>query len=43
MFNQISKSGTNAWHGSGYEYFSQNFLNANSYFNDQAPKLIQTP
>ncbi|MGC2771239.1 MAG: TonB-dependent receptor [Candidatus Sulfotelmatobacter sp.] len=43
MFNQISKSGTNAWHGSGYEYFSQNFLNANSYFNEQAPKLIQNP
>ena len=43
MFNQISKSGTNDWHGSGYEYFSQNFLNANSYFNDQAPKLITNP
>src|SRR5580700_8204060 len=40
MFNQISKSGTNGWHGSGYEYFSQNFLNANTYFNDQQPKLI---
>src|SRR5271170_588140 len=39
MFNQITKSGTNAWHGSGYEFFSQNFLNANSYFNNQAPKL----
>ena len=39
MFNQISKSGTNGWHGSGYEYFSQNFLNANTYFNDQQPKL----
>jgi hypothetical protein len=43
MFNQISKSGTNAWHGSGYEFFSQNFLNANSYFNNQAPKLITNP
>jgi hypothetical protein len=43
MFNQISKSGTNSWHGSGYEYFSQNFLNANSYFNDQAPKLETNP
>jgi hypothetical protein len=40
MFNQISKSGTNGWHGSGYEYFSQNFLNANSYFNNQAPKFV---
>ena len=43
MFNQISKSGTNGWHGSGYEFFSQNFLNANSYFNDQQPKLIHKP
>ncbi|MGA2019050.1 MAG: carboxypeptidase-like regulatory domain-containing protein [Candidatus Sulfotelmatobacter sp.] len=43
MFNQISKSGTNSWHGSGYEFFSQNFLNANSYFNDQAPKLETNP
>ncbi len=43
MFNQITKSGTNGWHGSGYEFFSQNFLNANNYFNEQAPKLIQNP
>jgi hypothetical protein len=43
MFNQISKSGTNGWHGSGYEFFSQNFLNANGYFNDQAPKLEVNP
>src|ERR1700733_6095907 len=43
MFNQISKSGTNGWHGSGYEYFSQNFLNANSYFNDQQPKTVTNP
>jgi hypothetical protein len=43
MFNQISKSGTNGWHGSGYEFFSQNFLNANTYFSDQQPKLITNP
>ena len=43
MFNQISKGGTNGWHGSGYEFFSQNFLNANGYFNNQAPKLITNP
>src|SRR6202453_1030803 len=39
MFNQITKSGTNGWHGSGYEFFSQIFLNANTYFGDQQPKL----
>ncbi|MGD1082332.1 MAG: TonB-dependent receptor [Candidatus Sulfotelmatobacter sp.] len=43
MFNQISKSGTNGWHGSGYEFFSQNFLNANSYFNNQQPKFKTNP
>jgi hypothetical protein len=43
MFNQISKSGTNNWHGSGYEFFSQNFLNANNYFNERAPKLVPNP
>ncbi|MGA9543671.1 MAG: carboxypeptidase-like regulatory domain-containing protein, partial [Candidatus Sulfotelmatobacter sp.] len=43
MFNQISKSGTNSWHGSGYEFFSQNFLNANNYFNEQLPKTIPNP
>ncbi|MGB7283151.1 MAG: carboxypeptidase-like regulatory domain-containing protein, partial [Candidatus Acidiferrum sp.] len=32
VFNQISKSGTNDYHGSGYEYFSNNFLNAKGYF-----------
>jgi hypothetical protein len=42
-FNQISKSGTNSWHGSGYEFLSQNFLNANSYFNNQAPKFVTNP
>jgi len=43
MFNQISKGGTNSWHGSGYEFFSQNFLNANNYFSSAAPKTITTP
>ncbi|MGO9165389.1 MAG: carboxypeptidase regulatory-like domain-containing protein [Candidatus Sulfotelmatobacter sp.] len=43
MFNQISKSGTNAWHGSGYEFFSQNFLNANNYFNSTQAPTITTP
>ncbi len=43
MFNQISKSGSNSWHGSGYEFFSQNFLNANSYFNNQQPKFVTNP
>ncbi|HEY2546931.1 MAG TPA: carboxypeptidase-like regulatory domain-containing protein [Candidatus Acidoferrum sp.] len=40
VFNQISKSGTNEYHGSGYEYFSNTALNAKGYFNGQAPPMI---
>jgi Carboxypeptidase regulatory-like domain len=43
VFNQISKSGTNSFHGEGYEFFSNNFLNANNYFNNQAPPLETNP
>jgi hypothetical protein len=43
VFNQISKSGTNDYHGSGYEYFSNNALNAKGYFNGQAPPLKTNP
>jgi len=31
VFNQISKGGTNRWHGLGYDYFENNALNAASY------------
>ena len=30
-FNQISKGGSNTWHGSGYEFFQNNALNAAPY------------
>jgi Carboxypeptidase regulatory-like domain len=43
VFNQITKSGTNGFHGSAYEFFSNDFLNANGYFNNQAPPLITNP
>lgn len=32
VFNQISKSGTNNWHGSAYEYFRNDALNARDFF-----------
>src|SRR5271168_4211977 len=32
VFNQISKSGTNRFHGSAYEYWQNNYLNAAPYF-----------
>src|SRR5580692_8546389 len=35
VVNLSTKSGTNAWHGSGYEYFRNKVLNANEYFNKQ--------
>ena len=31
IFNQISKGGTNTWHGLGYDYFENNALNAANY------------
>jgi Carboxypeptidase regulatory-like domain len=31
VFNQISKGGSNTWHGQGYDYFENNALNAATY------------
>jgi hypothetical protein len=33
VVNLSTKSGTNGWHGSAYEYFRNKVLNANEYFN----------
>ena len=35
VVNMTSRSGTNAWHGSVYEYFRNAALNANNYFNNR--------
>jgi hypothetical protein len=35
VVNLSTKSGTNNWHGSGYEYFRNKALNTNEYFNKQ--------
>jgi hypothetical protein len=37
VFNQISKGGSNKWHGSLYEYAQNDFFNARSYFQKSAP------
>jgi hypothetical protein len=37
VFNQISKGGSNKWHGSLYEYAQNDFFNARSYFQTSAP------
>lgn len=37
VFNQISKAGTNDWHGSAYEYFQNDALNARNFFSATVP------
>src|ERR1700692_4782722 len=36
VVNLSTKTGTNSWHGSAYEYFRNKVLNANEYFNKQS-------
>src|SRR6202451_217156 len=38
VFNQITKSGSNSWHGSGYEYFQSDQLKADSYNFSSTPQ-----
>src|ERR1035437_11031483 len=37
--NLVTKGGTNAWHGSGWEYIRNNWLGANDFFLNQAGVL----
>jgi hypothetical protein len=35
VINMTTKSGTNSWHGTAYEYLRNNVLNANAFFTKQ--------
>jgi hypothetical protein len=39
--NQILKSGTNAFHGSGFEFYRDTFLNNGNYFSQTRPEFHQ--
>jgi len=39
VFNQISKGGTNRFHGAAYEYFQNDALNARSFFSSKVANL----
>jgi outer membrane receptor protein involved in Fe transport len=39
--NVITKSGTNRWHGSAYEYIQNTALNARGFYNATGPKSVE--
>jgi Carboxypeptidase regulatory-like domain len=41
IFNVISKSGANQWHGSAYEYFENDALNARSFFDGTSAARVR--
>ena len=43
VINMSTKSGTNTWHGTGYEYLRNKVLNANEFFNKQSEVDAGTP
>ncbi|QMV19319.1 hypothetical protein GOB94_11975 [Granulicella sp. 5B5] len=43
VINQITKSGTNAFHGSLYEFSQISDLDGDLYFNDRATPRVRTP
>src|SRR5208283_3421873 len=41
--SMVTKRGTNAWHGTGYEYYLDNNWSANSFQNNSATPVIPVP
>jgi len=42
VVNQILKSGTNQFHGSGFEFYRDTFLNNGNYFSATRPVFTRT-
>jgi hypothetical protein len=42
QFSFLSRSGTNSWHGSGFDYFRNEAMDANNWFNNAAA-IPKTP
>jgi hypothetical protein len=43
VINVVTKSGTNTLHGSGFEFFRNNALDARNYFNDKIDQVTGNP
>ena len=43
QINAITRSGTSSLHGGVYEFFRNNVLNANSFFNNHAVPIVKRP
>jgi hypothetical protein len=41
LVNVVTKSGTNKWHGSGFEFLRNNYINANNFFSSTKDTLHQ--
>lgn len=41
LVNVVTRSGTNAWHGSGFEFIRNNFINATNFFSTSKDTLHQ--
>jgi hypothetical protein len=41
LVNVVTKSGTNQWHGSGFEFLRNNYINATNFFSSKPDTLHQ--